>query len=477
MFFYTIYFWGVALTTVLSQNVSVPWEYFCTRTGHSSTVIDDAIYVFGGVRDLPYSRAEQWYDSALAKISLSKSWDYILDDSVITALGSHSVSDGPPPFLMYSTITYDSNGGIYIEGGARAIFNTTSNVSTTHPMPIGSPAENASWSLSKTDRFWKPLMRTITESSLFRTQILYTQAPDQNLIFYLNGILSNGSNERVYPKMTIINTRTNSSRTVSTEIISPSGVRVGAAFQYLPLLGQKGGLVLLGGATRHDEIITTDPWGTMESLGTIHVFDIASLDDTPNGVWYQQPTGGRTPVSRLSTCAVNILSPDRTSYHIYLACGRSPAQILHDVWILSLPQFQWTQVFTGTRPSYGATCQLVGKKQMLMLGGTEASSSSCDRKDQVWVWDLTNLKWIRSYEKDDDDFRIPKAVWERIGGSAMGESNMTEPEDSFSSIGLAKMFDKMAGYKEERSEGSQAERLTILAVVIWVFCISYFLIL
>jgi hypothetical protein len=74
-------------------------------------------------------------------------------------------------------------------------------------------------------------------------------------------------------------------------------------------------------------------------------------------------------------------------------------------------------VFTGTRPNYGATCQLVGKKQMLMLGGTEGPSSPCDRKDQVWVWDLTNLKWIRSYVKNEDDFRIPKAVSERISGS------------------------------------------------------------
>jgi hypothetical protein len=54
---------------------------------------------------------------------------------------------------------------------------------------------------------------------------------------------------------------------------------------------------------------------------------------------------------------------------------------------------------------------------MLMLGGTEGPSSLCDRKDQVWVWDLTNLKWIRSYVKNDDDFRIPRAVWERISGS------------------------------------------------------------
>jgi hypothetical protein len=61
----------------LSQNVTVPMDYFCTRSGHSSecgsyhplmiltlilaTRMGDAIYIFGGVRDLPYSRSEQWY--------------------------------------------------------------------------------------------------------------------------------------------------------------------------------------------------------------------------------------------------------------------------------------------------------------------------------------------------------------------------------------------------------------------------------
>jgi hypothetical protein len=197
------------------------------------------------------------------KIDLSNSWDYILDDPPIVTLGSCNASDGPPPFLMYSAITSDSNGDIFIEGGVRAKFNNTCNVTSQHPMPIGAPADNTSWSLSKTGQSWKTVMRRLPESSSLRIQSLYTQAPDQNLIFYLHGILSNGSRKRVYPKMTIINTRSNISRTVSTESLSPSGVRVGAAFVYLPLLGRKGGLVLLGGSTRRDEDITTDPWGAM----------------------------------------------------------------------------------------------------------------------------------------------------------------------------------------------------------------------
>jgi hypothetical protein len=96
-----------------------------------------------------------------------------------------------------------------------------------------------------------------------KTQSFYVQAPDQNLIFYLHGILGNSSSDKVYPKMTIVNTQSKISRTVSTESMSSSGIRVGAAFLYLPLLGRKGGLVLLGGATRRGGETTTEPWGTM----------------------------------------------------------------------------------------------------------------------------------------------------------------------------------------------------------------------
>jgi hypothetical protein len=51
-------------------------------------------------------------------------------------------------------------------------------------------------------------------------------------------------------------------------------------------------------------------------LDLVHIFDIASLDDTSDGIWYSQQTSGRVPPSRVSTCAVDILSPDNTNYHM-----------------------------------------------------------------------------------------------------------------------------------------------------------------
>jgi hypothetical protein len=53
---------------------------------------------------------------------------------------------------------------------------------------------------------------------------------------------------------------------------------------------------------------------------------------------------------------------------------------------------------------------------MLVLGGKDPHTS-CKISPFVALFDLTNLKWMRAYHKDDEAFRVLKAVWEWIGGS------------------------------------------------------------
>ncbi|KAH3910767.1 hypothetical protein HBI56_188420 [Parastagonospora nodorum] len=422
----------------------------------------DNVYVFGGIRNFQHNDSVQWYDSSLLKLDLSKSWYYMENDPSIAAISSLNASYAPPPFLMYSSLTCDTDGNFHIDGGGLAMFNA----SREQPM-IAMPIQNSSWTFWRNNSSWSPGSARVPESRYAPMHTLYTQAPEQDLVFYLNGILSNGSSERAYPKMMVLNTRTNAKRIVSTEIIAPSSARVGAVFQYMPLLGRKGGLILFGGATRYTDNITIDRWGTMEPLDMIHVFDIASLDDTPNGIWYHQRTTGRTPLSRISTCAIHIPSPDNTSYHIYMSSGRSPTEGYDDVWVLSLPQFLWTQVFAGARRNYGSTCHLVGKKQMLILGGNDWTKANRD-PTIVAIYDMTNLKWLTEFLREDYDFRVPKAVWEWIGGSATGGATMREPEGGFASSGLARMFEGMAGKEGMKSDGSSARLEAKAKVVVLV---------
>lgn len=100
----------------------------------------------------------------------------------------------------------------------------------------------------------------------------------------------------------------------------------------------------------------------------------------------------------------------------YMSSGRSPTETHDDVWVLSLPQFRWTQVFSGSRPNYGAACHLVGNKQMIQLGGID-NRTTCKGAPRVAHYDLSNLKWVKTFDKDDEAFKVPKAVWQWIGGS------------------------------------------------------------
>jgi hypothetical protein len=101
-----------------------------------------------------------------------------------------------------------------------------------------------------------------------------------------------------------------------------------------------------------------------------------------------------------------------------MASGRSPYDTYDDVWVLSLPQFLWVQVFTGTRYNYGATCHIIGKKTMFLFGGNEKKPvKACNDTPIVSLFDMTNLKWLRGFAYDESDFNVPKAISEYIGGS------------------------------------------------------------
>jgi hypothetical protein len=101
-----------------------------------------------------------------------------------------------------------------------------------------------------------------------------------------------------------------------------------------------------------------------------------------------------------------------------MSSGRSPTEAYDDVWVLSLPQFVWTQVFSGSRYNYGATCHIIGKKTIFLFGGNENKTiKGCNDTPIVSLFDMTNLKWLRGYAFEESDYNVPKAVSEWINGT------------------------------------------------------------
>jgi hypothetical protein len=176
----------------------------------------------------------------------------------MVAISTPNATYGPPPFLMYSSLSYDADGNFKIEGGGTPVPNMTQSL----PFPT-LPISNGSWTLSINNSSWLSPEPGASEPRTIPLYSLHAQAPEHDLVFHLNGILSNNSTEKVYLNMMVVNTRVNTVRIVSTESISSSDARLGAVFQYLPMLGRKGALVLFGGAIRHHHNIVSDPWGNL----------------------------------------------------------------------------------------------------------------------------------------------------------------------------------------------------------------------
>jgi hypothetical protein len=102
---------------------------------------------------------------------------------------------------MYSSITYDPSGDFHIDRGGLAVSNTSADQSKP-----AIPLRNSSWTLSSKNGSWSVSEARLPESKHAPLYSLYTQAPEQDLVFYLNVVLGNGSRESVYPRMMILNT-------------------------------------------------------------------------------------------------------------------------------------------------------------------------------------------------------------------------------------------------------------------------------
>jgi len=214
----------------------------------------------------------------------------------------------------------------------------------------------------------------------------YAEAPDLALAFYFNGELDSGSsvttgtfgdNVKVFLEgLVVINTSTHTAINVSTNAVSGDSPRTRGGLVYLPNIGPKGILVAIGGVYKAADQYDSAETPNYVPMDTIDVFDVNSLftkiaTNNTTKAWYQQKTTGTAPKTRAQFCTVLVAAADNSSYNIYVYGGTGPTQGNYDeVWVLSIPSFTWSQVYTGNSVRFGHTCHLVGNRQMLAVGGS-----------------------------------------------------------------------------------------------------------
>ncbi|KAK3399558.1 hypothetical protein B0T20DRAFT_372449 [Sordaria brevicollis] len=191
--------------------------------------------------------------------------------------------------------------------------------------------------------------------------------------------------------------------------------------------GPNGLIFALGGAAKTAGVMS--PGITHTPLVS---FSVISFFDPDTKKWYAQATTGEAPKGRLAHCVVGAQSPEG-SFEIFVFGGTSVTYdtAFGDLYVLSVPGFHWFRAEdrSGDIPRASGTCVVIGKRQMLTIGGVDYGKGNIKYwKDQdplpqgLGIFDMTDLRWVRngSYDADAEAYRAPQVVqdWYRAQNAA-----------------------------------------------------------
>ncbi|KAF0324478.1 kelch domain-containing protein [Colletotrichum asianum] len=257
---------------------------------------------------------------------------------------------------------------------------------------------------------------------------------------FLEGMLELDTADRSRPKLTNIS--------VPTYV----GPRMNGAMVHVPV-GEKGIIVNIGGQTTRDETefgVRIDD----AASGNININQsFVDIYDIETGFWFRQETFGlpEMPTGRSDICAVLVPAKDSSSWNIYMIAGvENYATYItsEEIWVLTLPTFQWILVHTRADGMYGHTCHAVGEN-LLLVGGMQTKSDgsggnvqTCSEHMPAEIFSLASLNYTGSYDTEAAKrlAPVPSQVVDAIGGTASGGAYVTKPR-AWSDVYLQYIFD------------------------------------
>jgi hypothetical protein len=92
--------------------------------------------------------------------------------------------------------------------------------------------------------------------------------------------------------------------------------------------------------------------------------------------------------------------------------------VLSDVWLLSLPGFQWFRTSVQGTPRMTHTCAGIGKRQMIVVGGVPFYTGEWTGEDPpadlsvqgLGILDLPSLSWSDQYDSEASAYNSPEVV-------------------------------------------------------------------
>ena len=157
-------------------------------------------------------------------------------------------------------------------------------------------------------------------------------------------------------------------------------------------------------------------------MSEVRVYDIAS------STWMIQKATSRgrySPQNRKDFCAVAMSAQDYSSHQIYFYGGYSyfeTSSPLDDLWVLTLPSFQFIKVGNSIEAARASgTCGVISPQYLLAYRGEPGMGSERANilgNASLALLDLTDLKWKTEYTPANAStvYRVLQRVIELIGG-------------------------------------------------------------
>ncbi|KAB8201654.1 hypothetical protein BDV34DRAFT_202273 [Aspergillus parasiticus] len=399
---------------------------FCRLWGHQTAVIDRKLYIDGGF--VNYNPLTEYPDNATNTALLYADFD--VNNQGMPAVYNNLTKPTDAPDVNGGILWPDTvNKMIYLYGGEYS---------------QGTPGNFSLWSYDALYNKWQTVSADSTQAGIKRASYgAGVTIQDRAVAFYYGGWLSNTSvpnwgSQSPNALSTMLqydmlgNTWTNSS--------GPDTIgRAEGSMVYIP--ASDGMLVYIGGVQSANNGTTIG-----QPMDEILLYDISGSR------WYTQKATGDVPEQRRKFCAGATWAEDYSSYNIYLYGGLGAPEGLgfDDLYILTLPSFQWIKWYpNGTDSGYpknSMSCTVVDGAQMLVMGGTKPNDTDCDipaiygmhnvylgkqnPQDAIWALFRPNLT---SYE-------VPTEIISAVGGSATGGANTTQPADGFDNRDLSVFF-------------------------------------
>ncbi|KAK6509788.1 hypothetical protein TWF481_004517 [Arthrobotrys musiformis] len=406
-----------------------PQTGICYRYGHQTAVIDNRLYVDGGIIQIEKSNPTAPQDNA----------NYSNPDFFYFDLSTRyrdSVDVRQPPFitdklrkkpgevpsLEGATLWTDAvNKKLYLYGG---------QFTTSPPSPF------ALWSYDAIYDTWASINQSRDASGtpvgvarLYNGAAAVSEAA--GMAYYFGGWIDRESEyaydgkQAAVAGLLVYDMVNNVWRNQT--VAGTGGINIGRRAEgvmiYVPL-GDEGILVAFGGVR-----VSEDGRTSAVPMSEITIYNIGSRQ------WYVQNATGDVPESRRLFCA-GLASGTLTGWdgskqplqNIYLYGGASTYSDpgFDDVYILTLPNFVWTKFWPvddstiTRRPHQRLTCNVIQNSQMLILGGYFPLGGECDTPGQAAIHNL-NLSGSNSegtiwanYAVGLDDYQVPSAVLDTL---------------------------------------------------------------